>query len=224
MQEFKDRLKHARKNAKLTQVELAKAVKTSQGSISDLESGRNKISNNIFQLAQALGVNPHWLATGQGEMTDKPSKEQLQTKIDRLQGKVSGVEQAPPIKILPIVNEVQAGQFTEIADNVFDEYAPAHHKDGSYWLRVRGDSMTPDFVQGDLILVGKDRTATTGNYVIALLDDDPQATFKKYRECFDNGERYHELIALNAFYPPIDSRTKPFTVIGVVLEHKRVLV
>lgn len=69
MQEFKDRLKLARKNAKMTQVELAKAVKTSQGSISDLESGRNKTSTNTLQLAQVLKVNPNWLATGQGEMT-----------------------------------------------------------------------------------------------------------------------------------------------------------
>lgn len=220
-----DRIQQKLDELGLKQADIARATGKSTAAVAKWLSGQNvPKTGSLIEIAGLLGVSQHWLATGQGEMTDKPSKEQLQTKIDRLQGKVSGVEQAPPIKILPIVNEVQAGQFTEIVDDVFDEYAPAHHKDGSYWLRVRGDSMTPDFVQGDLILVGKDRTATTGNYVIALLDDDPQATFKKYRECFDNGERYHELIALNAFYPPIDSRTKPFTVIGVVLEHKRVLV
>lgn len=69
MQEFKDRLKIARKKAKMTQVELAKAVNTSQGSIADLESGRNKTSTNILQLAQALEVDANWLATGQGQMT-----------------------------------------------------------------------------------------------------------------------------------------------------------
>lgn len=224
MQEFKDRLKLARKNAKMTQVELAKAVKTSQGSISDLESGRNKTSTNTLQLAQVLKVNPNWLATGQGEMTARPTIDELRLKIDEIQGKVNGVEHANPVKMLPVINEVQAGKFTEIGDDVFDEYVPAHHKDGDYWLRVKGDSMTPDFKQGDLILVGKDRTAVTGNYVVALIADDPKATFKKYRECFDDGTPYHQLIALNEFYPPIDSRAKPFKVIGVVLEHKRVLV
>lgn len=208
----------------MTQVELAKAVNTSQGSISDLESGRNKTSTNILQLAQALEVDANWLATGQGEMNIAPTIGDLQSKIYEMEGKVNGLEVAKPIKLLPIVNEVQAGQFTEIGDNVFDEWEPAHHKDGTYWLRVKGDSMTPDFVQGDLILVGCERVASTGNYVVALVEGDPKATFKKYRECFENGERYHELVALNEFYPTIDSRVKPFQIIGVVLEYKRALV
>lgn len=66
--EFKDRLKAARKHARMTQADLAKAVGTSQGSISDLEVGRNKISTNTVKIAQVLGVNPVWLESGAGEM------------------------------------------------------------------------------------------------------------------------------------------------------------
>lgn len=222
--ELKDRLKHARKQQKLTQVDVAKSVGITQATYSELERGLVKSSGKIVEIAQVLKVNPNWLATGQGKMTAKPTADELRLKMDEIQGKVNGVERANPVKMLPVINEVQAGQFTEIGDDVFDEYEPAHHKDGDYWLRVKGDSMTPDFKQGDLILVGKDRTAVTGNYVVALLDGNPKATFKKYRECFDDGTPYHQLIALNEFYPPIDSRAKPFEVIGVVLEHKRVLV
>lgn len=68
MTEFKDRLKMARKSAKMTQVQLAQAIDVTQSSISDLESGRNKISTKTAQIAQVLNVNPIWLATGQGEM------------------------------------------------------------------------------------------------------------------------------------------------------------
>ena len=222
--EFKDRLKIARKNAKMTQAQLAKAVETSQGSISDLESGRNKSTTNLMQIANVLKVNPNWLSTGQGEMTAKPTIAELQAKINEMQGKVDGVELANPIKLVPVINEVQAGRFTEIGDDDFDEWEPAHHADGDYWLKIKGDSMTPDFNQGDLILVSRERVPTTGNYVVALLANDEKATFKKYRECFnDDGEQYHELIALNSFYPSIDSRIKPFEVIGVVLEYKRKL-
>lgn len=46
----------------------------------------------------------------------------------------------------------------------------------------------------------------------------------EYGQVGKDGKPYHQLIALNEFYPPIDSRAKPFEVIGVVLEHKRVLV
>lgn len=185
---------------------------------------RGVSKGGALKISQAYGVSIEYVLTGQGEMTAKPTPTDLQNKIYKMEGKVNSLEYAKPVKILPIVNEVQAGQFTEIGDNEFDEYEPAHHKDGTYWLRVKGDSMTPDFVQGDLILVGRERVASTGNYVVALLENDPKATFKKYRECFENGERYHELIALNSFYPPIDSRIKPFEIIGVVLEHKRTLI
>lgn len=68
MSELKDRLKTARKNAKMTQAQLAKAVPISQGTISDLESGRNKGTASLVKIAQALKVNAHWLATGEGEM------------------------------------------------------------------------------------------------------------------------------------------------------------
>lgn len=222
MQEFKDRLKIARKNAKMTQVELAKAVKTSQGSISDLESGRNKTSTNIVEIAKVLKVSPNWLATGQGEMAKpaKPTVDELRLKRDEIQGKINDVEHVKPIYMYPVINEVQAGQFTEIGDDSFDEYKAAHRK-GSYWLKIKGDSMTPDFRQGDLILVDQERVASTGNYVVALVAGEQKATFKKYRECFDGKNPYYELIALNDFYPTIDSRVKPFQVIGVVVEHSR---
>lgn len=224
MTSLAERLKTARKTAGLTQNQIAETVGISQPTYQALESGKVKKTSYMIEIAKVLRVNSNWLATGQGEMTARPTIDELRLKIDEIQGKVNGVEHANPVKMLPVINEVQAGKFTEIGDDVFDEYVPAHHKDGDYWLRVKGDSMTPDFKQGDLILVGKDRTAVTGNYVVALIADDPKATFKKYRECFDDGTPYHQLIALNEFYPPIDSRAKPFEVIGVVLEHKRVLV
>lgn len=224
MTSLAERLKTARKTAGLTQNQIAEAVGISQPTYQALESGKVKKTSYMIEIAKVLRVNSNWLATGQGEMTVKPTIDELRLKMDEIQGKVNGVERANLVKMLPVINEVQAGKFTEIGDDVFDEYVPAHPKDGDYWLRVKGDSMTPDFKQGDLILVGKDLTAVTGNYVVALIADDPKATFKKYRECFDDGKPYHQLIALNEFYPPIDSRAKPFEVIGVVLEHKRVLV
>lgn len=222
--ELKDRLKLSRKNAGFTQIQVSEAVKMAQATYSQLERGIVKSTSKIVEIAQILNVNPNWLATGQGEMTAKPTIAELQAKINEMQGKVDGVELANPIKLVPVINEVQAGRFTEIGDDDFDEWEPAHHADGDYWLKIKGDSMTPDFNQGDLILVSRERVPTTGNYVVALLANDEKATFKKYRECFnDDGEQYHELIALNSFYPPIDSRIKPFEVIGVVLEHKRKL-
>lgn len=63
-----ERLRFARKQAGLTQIQLSEILSISQGSLSDLESGRNKSTTNLVQIAGVLNVNPTWLATGQGDI------------------------------------------------------------------------------------------------------------------------------------------------------------
>lgn len=223
MKTLAERLKFARENLSLSQQEVAKLAGISQPTYFKIENGLTLKPRNILDIAKALKVRADWLATGQGQMTAKPTIEALKSKADEIMGRTNGVEYTQPAHLYPVINEVQAGHFTELGQDSFDEWRPAHHK-GSYWLRIKGDSMTPDFAQGDLILVDKDRIASTGNYVVAQVADDPKATFKKYRECFDDDKPYYQLIAINDFYPIIDSRAKPFEVIGVVVEHSRGLV
>lgn len=64
---LKDRLKWARKNARLTQMDVVEKVKISQGTYSQLERGLVKSTTKIAQLADLFGVNPMWLSTGVGE-------------------------------------------------------------------------------------------------------------------------------------------------------------
>lgn len=68
--EYKDRIKTARKHAKLTQVELAKLVGIDQTSISDLERGKSQSSSYNARIATACGVSSLWLEHGVGEMVD----------------------------------------------------------------------------------------------------------------------------------------------------------
>lgn len=82
----------------------------------------------MAELANLFGVSAYWLATGQGEMTAKPTIDELRLKMDEIQGKVNGVERANPVKMLPVINEVQAGYFTDIGDDSYDEYRPATTK------------------------------------------------------------------------------------------------
>lgn len=64
--ELKDRLKRARKNAGLTQVELAERAGIKQASISEIERGLTRTSGHLIKLAQICGVDPVWLADGTG--------------------------------------------------------------------------------------------------------------------------------------------------------------
>lgn len=63
-----DRLKSARKKAKLTQKELSERADVTQQVISFLENGKSKDSRFLVNIALALKVSPTWLAKGEGEM------------------------------------------------------------------------------------------------------------------------------------------------------------
>lgn len=221
--EFKDRLKSARKHARMTQIELAKAVGTSQGSISDLEAGRNKTSTNTVKMAQILGVNPDWLATGQGSMLATKSSPALSDS------NAYNAEFVRNPKIAPVINMIQAGTFTDIGDNVYDEYLPYlgdWENSSVFWLKLAGTSMRPDFDDGEYVLINRDLQPVAGDFVAAIKDGENQATFKKYRpKGFDtNGVEYWQLIPSNDEFPIIDSRFEPFQVIGVGVEHNKMLV
>lgn len=64
--ELKDRLKQARKNAGLTQVELADRAGIKQASISEIERGLTRTSGHLIKLARICGVDPVWLSEGVG--------------------------------------------------------------------------------------------------------------------------------------------------------------
>lgn len=68
LKEFKDRLRKARIEKNISQVELGRLTGASQSKIAALESGRNKKPTNIIELSEILGVSAYWLETGKGDM------------------------------------------------------------------------------------------------------------------------------------------------------------
>lgn len=61
------RLIEARTASGYGQEFVAKAVRMSQQSYSDLETGKSKSTSKIGSLAHVLGVNALWLETGEGQ-------------------------------------------------------------------------------------------------------------------------------------------------------------
>lgn len=70
MRDLSMRLRYARKERKLTQVELARLSGVKQASVSDLERGESKSfrGTTLLSLARALNVSPEWLSHGKGPM------------------------------------------------------------------------------------------------------------------------------------------------------------
>lgn len=69
MLQLKDRIKQARKFAKLSQKELANKIGITQPSLSELETGRSQSTSFIASIARVCGVDAFWLESGQGSMT-----------------------------------------------------------------------------------------------------------------------------------------------------------
>ena len=83
---------------------------------------------------------------------------------------------------LPLVGQVAAGQPVLAEENI-EEYVQtppaAGGHDGDYLLRVRGESMkNAGILEGDLVVVRPQDTASDGEIVVALVGD--EATVKRF--------------------------------------------
>jgi phage repressor protein C with HTH and peptisase S24 domain len=82
-----------------------------------------------------------------------------------------------------------------------------------YVLMVLGDSMAPEFMEGDVIVIDPEGVARDGAYVIAWHND--EYIFRQLR--IDKGE--WQIVALDAHYPP-QILSGPDAVKGVIIQKK----
>lgn len=76
MVKTKDRIKAVRKSLGLTQQEFGDKIGLKKNSLSQLETGRNNITNSvILSICREFKVNEVWLRTGLGEMFAKISED-----------------------------------------------------------------------------------------------------------------------------------------------------
>lgn len=75
--EMKDRISFIISYKKITKTEFSKAVKVSQGFVSQMTSGASNPSERTIELiCQNYGVNEQWLRTGEGEPFKERSLEE----------------------------------------------------------------------------------------------------------------------------------------------------
>jgi transcriptional regulator with XRE-family HTH domain len=68
---FGGRLRQARKNLGLTQVQLAEALGVTQGQITMVETDKSVFSIEVLARVHNLyGISPTWLITGKGQMRE----------------------------------------------------------------------------------------------------------------------------------------------------------
>ncbi len=218
-----DRIFSRRSALGLSKTALAKAVGVADVSVGKWESGQNQPKGRYLNdLAAALGVSVDWLLTG---------KEEGSTGV--AESPFPGYRNVEPAVIpqggrVPILSYVQAGNWREICEQAtgFDgnvEYVTASVDIGprGFGLWLRGNSMAPQFNEGDLVIVDPDEQPRPGDFVVAKNGSD-EATFKKYRPrgIDEHGQEVFELVPLNDDYPPMYSDRQHIEIIGVMVEHR----
>ncbi|AGI32180.2 TPA: helix-turn-helix domain-containing protein [Mannheimia haemolytica] len=205
-----DRIKSRRKELKLTQKDLATALKgVSHVAVSQWESSTTKPnSENILDLSTVLQCDISWLLRGNGESNVLPASLGM-TKV-------------------PLISYIQAGQWTGIDD--FRETCGDYEyiltdlevSEDAFALEIKGDSMEPDFIEGDRVIIDPDVQPHAGEFVAAI-NGDYEATFKKYRPLEDldeYGRQHFELIALNPDYHKLSTLKQEIRIIGTMVEHR----
>ncbi|MFD2437236.1 LexA family protein [Modicisalibacter luteus] len=206
---------------RLGENELARQSGVTQPTIHRILTGESKSPRhtNLDKLAKALGTSSSFLSYG-----SSGENEPMQTKADYNVSSVAHLQSRQQY-VYPIINWVQAGQWTEAVN----PYEPGceqevvatdyQAKGYAFWLEVRGDSMTSpaglSVPEGMMILVDPEEEALNGSLVVAQLEGSDEATFK--RLVIDGGQKF--LKPLNPGYPliPINGNCR---LIGVAVEMK----
>jgi SOS-response transcriptional repressor LexA len=199
-------LKKKREEADLSLREASKLANVSHTHIMDLEDGKKSPAfDKVMQILKAYraDVQEFLRETGYLPVNVEPAALGKMRKI-------------------PVVSWVAAGKWSETGESFHTEDAidwiesdiKGEH---NFALRVKGDSMEPEFNEGDVIIISPTAKAVTGDYVVAK-NDEEEATFKQYKR-FDNTRVLHPL---NPKYQDIVlNKDKEYKIVGVVMEKKK---
>lgn len=191
-----ENIKKNRKKNKIGQVELAQKLNVSNGVISLWENNlRTPDIETIKKIALALNVS-----------------------VDEL------IDDEKPNRI-PVLGSIPAGVPIEMVEDIVDyeDISPEMLVgDKKYFaLKVKGDSMSPKFLDGDVVIVKKQADCDSGEFCIVAVNGD-DATFKKVLKK-ENGII---LQPLNSNYEPLifdqeQIEKLPVRVLGKVVEIRR---
>ncbi len=141
---------------------------------------------------------------------------ELHRLVDRIapRSDTPNITPVPLGRAIPVINKVAAGYPAEFTDlsypaRIADDYV--RHPDitdpDAFAARIVGDSMTPNYIEGDIVIFSPSKPIVDGSDCFARLEPDHESTFKRiYFEASKDGDPHIRLQPINNAYPP---RTLP---------------
>lgn len=204
------RIRLKRKEFRWTQQELAKKLKdVSHVAISQWESNTTKPNaENLYELSLLLKCDFGWLLKGEGQESNIIQIE----KDDNIKIPVLTTAQLQQLDTTnnspPISNE---GEFIMTTGPV---------SEATFAFRVIDDSMKPDFISGDIVIIDALQMPSPGEFVIARVDSD--VIFRKFQvESYRDGKtESFSLSPLNNDFPVLSSAKNRIEILGTMVEHR----
>ncbi len=123
---------------------------------------------------------------------------------------------------IPVISWVAAGKWTEtgemfLEEDVIEWIETDVKGEHNFALHVKGNSMEPEFKEGETLVINPTAKAENGDFII-VKNDEEEATFKQYKR-YDNMKILHPL---NPQYNDIVlNKDKEYRIVGVVMEKKK---
>jgi len=245
MEDFFNRLKSLRIKRESAKA-FCQRIGISESTYQYWKNGEEEPSRkSLEKVCEATGVSIDWLWTGNVQLrrsddsTEKSYKYNPYHDPSEYFGPLEGMKwdnielaKAGHAQAVPVVGRVEAGGFQAALDGdqpagIADEYVYTDNRGrGILALQVTNDSMAPEFNEGEIVLVNPHLDTHSGDYVIARIDDDDEATFKqlvlKTRTVKGKTEMGMILHPLNPKYADIEiADPSRIRIVGKVVEKKK---
>ena len=199
------RIKEFRKLNGLTQEKLAKIIGVSRSTIAMYESNASEPDiQTLERLAKYFNIS-----------------------IDELLGMNTTVKKVQGIKI-PVLGSIPAGIPLEAIQDIVDyeEIPEALARNGEFFaLKVKGDSMAPTILNGDIVIVRKQEDADSGSICVVMING-YDATLKEIKKELGGIwilPRNPNSDFKPTFYSNEEIESLPIRILGVAIEIRRSL-
>ena len=211
---FSNRLNTAMRIRNIKATELSEKTGIAKSSLSEYINGKYEAKQDgVYLLAKALNVNEAWLMGGDVPM------ERIDKNIQGMDKKSEGSA------VVLIYGSIPAGTPMECIEDIIDteEISADMLKGGKQYfgLKIKGDSMEPDYLDGDVIIFEKKDDCENGDDCCVMVNGS-DGTFKRV---FKN-ENGIILQPLNNRYEPLIFSNEqieklPVKILGVFEELRR---
>lgn len=211
-----ERIKEIRNRLDMSQVDFATKINVSKQTLYKYENNliTNIPSDKIEAVAKLAHVSPAYLM---GWNISENSISSDKNNVTNNKSTSKGVK-------INVLGRVAAGLPIEVIENIIDteEISEEMARTGEFFgLQIKGDSMTPNICNGDIVIVRQQDDAENGDIVIATVNgsDAVCKRLRKYKEGI-------ELISNNPSYNPMEFSNKdildtPVKILGKVVELRR---